>query len=80
VAQALAALAVPALAARSTDRRLWIMAMLALQVLGFSGLACWPDAAPTLNALVLGVGLGGCFALFMVVALDHLPLPPRPAR
>jgi CP family cyanate transporter-like MFS transporter len=46
VAQALAALAVPALAARSTDRRLWIMAMLALQVLGFSGLACWPDAAP----------------------------------
>lgn len=77
VAQALAALAVPALAARSTDRRLWIMAMLALQVLGFSGLACWPDAAPTLNALVLGVGLGGCFALFMVVALDHLPSPTQ---
>ena len=77
VAQAAAALAVPALASRSTDRRPWIIATLALQILGFTGLACWPDAAPTVNALVLGVGLGGCFALYMVVALDHLPSPTQ---
>ncbi|MEG2045809.1 MAG: cyanate transporter [Comamonas sp.] len=77
IAQAAAALAVPALASRSTNRRPWIIATLALQILGFTGLACWPDAAPTLNALVLGVGLGGCFALYMVVALDHLPSPTQ---
>lgn len=77
IAQAVAALAVPALASRSTDRRPWIIATLALQAVGFTGLAYWPDAAPTLNALVLGVGLGGCFALYMVVALDHLPSPAQ---
>ena len=36
-----------------------------------------PDAAPLLNAVVLGIGLGGCFALMMVVALDHLPSPSQ---
>ena len=77
VAQAAAALVVPALAARSLDRRPWIIATLLLQVLGFGTLALWPDAAPTLNALVLGVGLGGCFALYMLVALDHLPSPSQ---
>lgn len=77
VAQAAAALVVPALAARSLDRRPWIIATLLLQVLGFGTLALWPDATPTLNALVLGVGLGGCFALYMLVALDHLPSPSQ---
>lgn len=77
IAQAASALIVPALAARRLDRRPWIIACLLLQAIGFGVLAWWPDAAPTLNALLLGVGLGGCFALYMLVALDHLPSPTQ---
>ncbi|SOY60349.1 cyanate transporter [Cupriavidus taiwanensis] len=73
VAQAAAALLLPALAARRLDRRAWMALALALQVAGFAGLALWPDAAPHAWAVIGGAGLGGCFALYLVVALDHLP-------
>lgn len=75
VAQAGAALLLPALAARRTDRRAWMVLALAMQVTGFAGLALWPDAAPHAWAVIGGAGLGGCFALYLVVALDHLPDP-----
>ena len=75
IAQAVSALVMPALARRNVDRRLWVAVALLLQMVGFTGLALWPDAMPTLNAIVLGLGLGGCFSLFMLVALDHLPNP-----
>jgi CP family cyanate transporter-like MFS transporter len=76
-AQAAAALTLPALAARSghTDRRPWLWFTLVLQAMGFALLAWWPDAAPRSTAIVLGMGLGGCFALTLVVALDHLSQP-----
>ena len=77
IAQAVSALTMPALARRNVDRRLWVMLALVLQVTGFTGLAMWPDAMPTLNAIILGLGLGGCFSLFMLVALDHLPSPTQ---
>ena len=67
----------PALARSNIDRRGWMLAALAAQIIGFAGLALWPDAMPTANAIILGVGLGGCFALFMVLALDHLPHPTQ---
>ncbi|UZN52340.1 MFS transporter [Cupriavidus cauae] len=73
VAQAVAALALPTLAARSPDRRAWLA--LALQAIGFAGLAGWPDLAPPAWAIIGGAGLGGCFSLYLVVALDHLPRP-----
>ncbi|MCO4892454.1 cyanate transporter [Cupriavidus sp. WGtm5] len=73
VAQAAAALLLPALAARRPDRRAWMALALAMQVAGFAGLALWPDAAPHAWAVIGGAGLGGCFALYLVVALDHLP-------
>ena len=75
IAQAVSALVMPALARRNVDRRLWVAVALLLQMAGFTGLALWPDAMPTLNAIVLGLGLGGCFSLFMLVAMDHLPNP-----
>ncbi|BDB26085.1 cyanate transporter [Cupriavidus sp. P-10] len=75
VAQAGAALLLPALAARRVDRRGWMVLALAMQVTGFAGLALWPDAAPYAWAMIGGAGLGGCFALYLVVALDHLPDP-----
>ncbi|MDH6231398.1 CP family cyanate transporter-like MFS transporter [Mesorhizobium soli] len=70
--QAIAALSIPVLAARSKDRRPWIWLTLSMQVAGFASLALWPEAAPAVSAALVGAGLGGCFALSMVVALDHI--------
>ncbi|CFL88742.1 membrane transport protein [Bordetella pertussis] len=46
IAQAAAALTLPALAARRPDRRPWLYATLAMQAMGFAGMAFWPAAAP----------------------------------
>ncbi|MGH6781148.1 MAG: MFS transporter, partial [Sphingomonadaceae bacterium] len=73
--QAVAALAIPILAARRQDRRLWICISLGLQVAGFAGLAFWPQLSPVCWSVLVGAGLGGSFALSMVVALDHLENP-----
>ena len=75
LAQAAAALVLPALAARRQDRRGWLWLTLALQGAGFAGLLLWPDSAAHACAVLLGAGLGGCFALTMVVVLDHLTNP-----
>lgn len=75
VAQAAAALLLPTLAASRQDRRLWMAAALAMQAAGFAGLALWPEWSPYAWAAIGGAGLGGCFALYLVVALDHLPDP-----
>ncbi|WP_019170948.1 cyanate transporter [Pseudaminobacter salicylatoxidans] len=75
VCQAVSALLAPALASRSDDRRPWLWLTLAMQATGFAGLAFWPEVAPLVWAAVVGAGLGGCFALSMIVALDHLSDP-----
>lgn len=75
VFQALAALFLPVLAARGEDRRPWLWLTLAMQAIGFAVLAFRPEAAPLVLAILLGVGLGGCFTLSMIVALDHLADP-----
>lgn len=72
--QALAALVLPMIA-KSRDLRPWLWLTLAMQAVGFAALAFRPDAAPLASAMLLGAGLGGCFALSMIVALDHLPDP-----
>lgn len=73
IAQAAAALAIPSLAAKNKDRRPWLWLVLFCQFLGFLAVSYIPDTAPYLWAIILGVGLGGCFAMVMVVALDHYP-------
>lgn len=73
VFQAGAALFLPILAGKREDRRPWLWLTLAIQAVGFATLALRPEAAPLLCAAILGAGLGGCFALSMIVALDHLP-------
>lgn len=73
--QAVAALAIPMLASRRLDRRPWIILSLGLQLLGFCGLAFAPGFHPGLWAIVIGIGMGGAFSLFMIVALDHLDNP-----
>lgn len=73
--QAIAALAIPVLASRSLDRRPWILLSLGLQLFGFCGLALGPELHPAFWAIAIGIGMGGAFSLFMVVALDHLENP-----
>lgn len=75
VCQATAALLLPLLIGHEGDRRGWLWLTLACQAAGFAGLAFWPGAAPYLWAALVGAGLGGCFALSMVVVLDHLTDP-----
>lgn len=73
--QAVAALLIPVLAGKQTDRRPWLWLTLAMQAAGFAALIMAPEAAPACWSILLGSGLGGCFTLSMIVALDHLPDP-----
>ncbi|MCH7318295.1 MULTISPECIES: cyanate transporter [Acinetobacter] len=73
LSQAGAALLLPYLSRKQRDRRIWVGLTLILQLIGFSGLAFFADALPYLWAITVGAGLGGCFALLMIVVLDHLP-------
>ncbi len=77
VCQAVSALGLPVLARRGIDRRPWLLLALTMQAIGFFGLAFLPTAAPVLWAASCGAGLGGCFALAIVTALDHLPRPEQ---
>lgn len=71
VAQAVAAFLLPTLAARNKDRRAWIWLALVFQLIGFAAFAWMADTAPYLWGVIIGIGLGGCFSLVLLVALDH---------
>lgn len=77
LSQAVAALGLPLLAGRREDRRPWLWFTLALQAIGFAALAQAPTAAPLAWVVLLGAGLGGCFALSLIVALEHLADPAQ---
>jgi CP family cyanate transporter-like MFS transporter len=77
VCQAVAALLLPVLAGRKEDRRPWLWLTLVMQAVGFVALALKPEAAPLLWMVLLGAGLGGCFSLSMIVALEHLRDPAQ---
>lgn len=75
LSQAASALILPVLARKYKDRRPWLWFTLAMQMIGFAGMAFMPEFASILWAICLGVGLGGCFALTLIVALDHFDEP-----
>ncbi|MFQ0815884.1 MFS transporter [Brucella anthropi] len=75
VAQALSAFGLPLLARHSIDRRPWLLLTLAMQAVGFAGLAFAPQLSPFFWSAICGAGLGGSFALAMITSLDHLPRP-----
>ena len=69
--QVSAALLMPALAQRRLDRRPLLGISLVAQVLGFTGLVLWPLDAPHVWVALIGFGLGACFALSLLLTLDH---------
>lgn len=75
VSQAGAALILPLIARKHKDLRPWLWLTLAMQIIGFLALIVWPEIAPFSAVAILGAGLGGCFALSMIIALNHLPDP-----
>lgn len=73
--QVLAALVMPALAHRSIDRRPLLAVSLGAQALGFIGLVMWPLESPHMWVALIGFGLGACFALSLILTLDHCRKP-----
>jgi MFS transporter, CP family, cyanate transporter len=75
VFQASSALLLPMAASRfgghGKDRRPWLALGLAAQLIGFGILLYAPMQAPLLAVALLGAGLGGVFALTLVLTLDH---------
>lgn len=78
--QVLAALVMPALAHRSTDRRPLLAVSLGAQALGYSGLVMWPLESPYVWVALIGFGLGACFALSLILTLDHCRKPSEAAQ
>ena len=73
--QVVAALVMPALAHRSSDRRPLLVISLGAQVLGYIGLVLWPLDSPHVWVALIGFGLGACFALSLILVLDHCRKP-----
>ncbi|HBX57189.1 CynX/NimT family MFS transporter [Pseudomonas sp. UBA2684] len=75
VFQVFAALGMPALAQRMRERRGLLSISLVAQLLGFAGLLFQPHSAPLLWVALIGFGLGACFALSLILSLDHVHDP-----
>ncbi|GLZ89243.1 MFS transporter [Metapseudomonas resinovorans] len=69
--QVIAALGMPALAQRGTDRRPLLSVSLIAQAVGFAGLIWAPLELFALWIALIGFGLGACFALSLILTLDH---------
>ncbi|BBU27985.1 MFS transporter [Burkholderia sp. THE68] len=83
VFQASSALLLPMAAShfgRGRDRRPWLALGLVAQLCGFGLLLFAPLSAPIAAVALLGGGLGGVFALTLVLTLDHADDPALAAR
>ena len=70
----------PALADRVRDRRPLVGAAVLLTVVGTSGIAAAPTAAPWLWVVLMGLGQGAGFSLGLVKLVDYAPTPAASAR
>ncbi|QXI07651.1 putative transporter YycB [Pseudomonas fluorescens] len=75
--EVISGLVVPAIANRSRDRRVILMALLTLIIAGFCGLILSPQQLSLLWPCLLGLGIGGLFPMSLIVSLDHLDNPQR---
>ncbi|ACL55094.1 CynX/NimT family MFS transporter [Methylobacterium nodulans] len=73
MAQTVLALLVPTLAGRSRDQRPWVLLVVGLAVGGFCGLLVGPIGLVWPFALMLGLGLGGCFGLALTLIVLRSP-------
>jgi CP family cyanate transporter-like MFS transporter len=80
LAQLATALALPWLADLTRDRRPWLAGAVSCTVLGAGVLFAAPEAAPWVATVVLGLGLGGGFALALLVLSDLAATPAAAAR
>jgi MFS transporter, CP family, cyanate transporter len=78
--QIFSALAVPALADRTGDHRPWIALCVGLTTVMLAAFALVPTAAPWLWAALLGLGVGGMFALALTLLVKLAPSPAAAAR
>lgn len=69
--QVIAALLMPVLAQRGVDRRPLLVISLLAQTVGYLGLIFAPLDYPHLWVALCGFGLGACFALSLLLTLDH---------
>ena len=53
---------------------------LGAQALGYSGLVMWPLESPYVWVALIGFGLGACFALSLILTLDHCRKPSEAAQ
>src|SRR4051794_12195892 len=80
LAQLATALALPALADLSRDRRPALLGAVSCTLVGAGVLFAAPAAAPWAATTVLGLGLGGGFSLALVVMADLAATPAAAAR
>nr|WP_299240540.1 CynX/NimT family MFS transporter [uncultured Halomonas sp.] len=75
--QVAAALTMPTLAQRQRgmDRRVLLGVSLLAQLIGYLGLILLPGPGALIWVALAGFGLGACFGLGLILALDHHPEP-----
>jgi CP family cyanate transporter-like MFS transporter len=75
--EVISGLVTPAIANRSRDRRLVLVVLLVLIMVGFCGLILSPQHLSLLWPCLLGLGIGGLFPMSLIVSMDHLDSPQR---
>jgi CP family cyanate transporter-like MFS transporter len=78
--QIFSALAVPALADRTGDHRPWLALCVGTVTLMLAAFGLAPTAAPWLWAALLGLGVGGMFALALALLVNMASTPAAAAR
>ena len=77
--QIFSALAIPTLADRTGDHRPWLALCVGTVTAMPAALALAPEAAPWLWAALLGLGVGGMFALALTLLVKLAPTPAAAA-
>ena len=78
--QVFSALAIPALADRTGDHRPWLALCVGTVAIMLAALGLAPTAAPWLWAALLGLGVGGMFALALTLLVKVVSTPAAAAR
>jgi MFS transporter, CP family, cyanate transporter len=78
--QVFSALAVPALADRTGDHRPWLALCVGTATVMLAAIGLAPTAAPWLWAALLGLGVGGMFALALALLVNVASTPAAAAR